>query len=96
MSSRSKSQAVKAAMSVATDITEGRLNPVDLERRAVAKCRELFGHVAGPGDALWPLHVDVTRQVLALGAFPAGELAEWLGLARHREQSSDNQPPLNL
>lgn len=84
MSNRSKSHAVKAAMSMATDITEGRLNPVDLERAALAECRALFGTVAGPEDPLWPLHVDIARQVLARDGIPFNELAEWLAVHRQR------------
>ncbi len=76
--------AIKAAMSVARDVTEGRIDPDELGRVAAGQCRELFGTAAGPDDALWTLHVDVARQVLALGGLPADELAEWLAVARQR------------
>ena len=44
----------------------------------------LFGVVAGPTDALWSLHVDIARQVLAKGGVSADELSEWLAVARQR------------
>jgi hypothetical protein len=69
VSNRSKSQAVKAAMSVATDITEGRLNPADLDRVALDECRALFGRVVGPGDPLWELQVEVARGCSRLAAY---------------------------
>ncbi len=75
---------IKAATSVARDAAEGRLAPLDLEQHAVTECRGLFGTVAGPGDPLWSLHLDVARQVLALDGIPADELAEWLAVARQR------------
>lgn len=73
---------IKAAMSVARDVAEGRLDPENIGRAAAAECRELFGVVAGPMDALWPMHLDIARQVLALGGVPADELTEWLAVAR--------------
>lgn len=75
---------VKAAMSVARDAAEGRLDPAGLETAAAAECRALFGTVAGPDDPLWDLHRDVARQVLALDGIPADELAEWVAVARQR------------
>lgn len=70
--------AIKAAMSLARDVAEGRVAPADLEAQALAECRQLFGRVAGPGDPLWSMHIDVARQVLAVGGgIPANELAEW-------------------
>ncbi|KKF01621.1 hypothetical protein [Mycolicibacterium obuense] len=76
--------AIKAASSLARDIADGGLAPSDLERQAVAECRELFGTVAGPDDPLWELHRDIARQVLALDGVPTDELAEWLAVARQR------------
>jgi hypothetical protein len=76
---------LKAAMSVARDLAEGRLSAAELDAAAAGECRELFGTVAGPADALWPVHLDVARQVLALGGVSADELSEWLAVARHRE-----------
>lgn len=74
--------AIKAAMSVAKDVAEGRMDPAELDAVAVAECRELFGRVEGPADPLWDLHVDVARQVLGLDGIPVDELAEWLAVAR--------------
>jgi hypothetical protein len=79
--------AIKAATSVARDLAEGRVKPDDLERRALEECRALFGKVAGPDDPLWPLHVDIARQVLALDGIPFNELSEWVGIARHRKSA---------
>ncbi len=87
-----KAEAIKAATSIARDVAEGRLDPDSLEKAALDECRALFGRVAGPGDALWPLHVDVVRQGVALGALSAGELAEWTAVFRRREQDSDSRP----
>jgi hypothetical protein len=84
MTSPTKRDVIEAAMSTADDATQGRLKPSDLEHQAVAECRELFGTVAGPDDPLWPLHIDITRQVLALDGVHADELAEWLAVARQR------------
>jgi hypothetical protein len=61
--------AIKAAASVARDAAEGRLSPAALQEQAVAECRELFGTVAGPGDALWELQVKVARCFGAEGNF---------------------------
>lgn len=79
--------AIKAAMSVARDVAGGQLDAGALEDAAVAECRALFGAVVGPGDALWPMHVDVARQVLAVGAgwISADELAEWVAVYRAGE-----------
>ncbi|GAB1811844.1 flagellar hook-length control protein [Mycobacterium sp. MUNTM1] len=73
---------IKAAASIARDAAEDRLSPADLEHQAAMECRALFGTVAGPDDPLWPLHVDIARQVLALDGVPSDELAEWLAVAR--------------
>jgi hypothetical protein len=79
---------IRAAASVARDTAEGRLSSAELEASAVAECRALFGTVAGPGDALWDLHVAVARDVLAQKGIPADELTEWLSVARR--QTSDD------
>lgn len=81
-----KKSAIETAMSVATDITEGRLDPDSMEAQVLVECRALFGRVAGPGDPLWELHVDVARQVLAVGGgIPAHELAEWSAVTKRAE-----------
>ncbi|BBX15232.1 flagellar hook-length control protein [Mycolicibacterium duvalii] len=84
MTTMTPEDAIKAASSLARDIADGGLSPSDLERQAVAECRELFGTVAGPGDPLWELHRDIACQVLALDGVPSDELAEWLAVARQR------------
>ena len=85
-----KTRAIKAAMAVGRDVAEGRLNPAALEAAAVAECRQLVGQVIGPGDALWPLQVEVARGVLAAGGVPANELAEWLAVQRQAEGDADS------
>lgn len=92
MTTMTQEDAIKAASSVARDVADGRLNPADLEATAVAECRALFGTVAGPGDPLWAVHLDVARQVLALDGVPADELAEWLAVARQRAGESLPSP----
>ncbi|WP_100483128.1 flagellar hook-length control protein [Mycobacteroides abscessus] len=74
--------AIKAAMTVAKDVAEGRLDPGALDAAVVAECRELFAFVAGPDDPLWDIHLEVARQVLALDGIPVDELAEWLAVTR--------------
>lgn len=76
---------IRSATSVARDAAEGRLDPAALDAAVADQCRELFGVVAGPGDPLWSLHVDIARQVLALGALTADELGEWQAVIRRRE-----------
>jgi hypothetical protein len=62
MTAMTKRDAVDAALSVAQDAAEGRLDLTALQEQAVAECRALFGTVAGPGDALWGLQVEVRTQ----------------------------------
>lgn len=71
-------------MSVARDAAEGRVSTADLEQVAADACRDLVGVVRGPGDPLWPLHLEIARQVLARSGVPVDELAEWLAVARSR------------
>lgn len=83
---QAQTAAIKAAMGVARELAEGQLSPAALDAVALEECRQLFARVAGPGDALWELHVEVARQVLAVGGgIPAGELAEWLAVTRSAE-----------
>jgi hypothetical protein len=86
---------IKAAASMARDVAEGRLDPAALDQAVAAECRDLFGAVVGPGDPLWPLHIDICCQVLALSALTADELSEWLAVARSRagEPLSTAEPP---
>ncbi|MDA4108159.1 flagellar hook-length control protein [Mycolicibacterium holsaticum] len=86
--STTQDDTIKAAMSVARDVAEGRLDPAALDAAVADECRALFGVVAGPADPLWSLHVDVARQVLALGGVPANELSEWAAVIGPREQQS--------
>ena len=67
-----------------------------MDRVAADECRDLFGVVDGPNDALWSLHVGIARQVLALGGVPADELSEWIAVARSRTggQSNGSSPAL--
>ncbi|MFD6677662.1 flagellar hook-length control protein [Rhodococcus zopfii] len=81
--------AIKAAMSVAADLSTGSLTEADLGDLATAECRELFGTVVGPEDPLWPLHLDVARQVLARSGVPEGELTEWLAVARRARPDAE-------
>lgn len=91
MTTTTKRDAIDAAMSVAEDVAEGRLDPAALEAQAVAELRDLFGTVVCEGDPLWPLQVDVCRQVLALSGIPATELQEWA--AAHRRSSEPLSAP---
>ena len=74
--------AIKAAMAVARDVAEGRVDPAELDALAVAECRRVAFVVAGPDDPLWPDQVEVARQVLALDGIPVDELAEWVAVTR--------------
>ena len=78
--------AVTAALAIAEDVTAGQLDPLALQAAAVQECRNLFARVAGPEDPLWAVHVDVARQVLAVGGgIPVDELAEWVAVYRAAE-----------
>ncbi|UVT31519.1 hypothetical protein SEA_MASK_87 [Mycobacterium phage Mask] len=88
-----KKAGVDAAMSIAEDIATGKLAVDQLDAAAAAEARALFGRVEGPDDPLWELHVDVARQVLAVGGgIPANELAEWAEVERRAEGGSDEVP----
>jgi hypothetical protein len=78
-------QTIKAAMSVAKDVAEGRLLPSSLAAAALEECRTLTSAVVGPNDPLWPLQTEIARQVIAAGGIPANELQEWLAVQRARE-----------
>lgn len=78
--------AVTAALEIAEDVTAGRLDVAALDAAALAECRQLFARVAGPADPLWQLHVEVARQVLAVGGgIGVDELAEWVAVYRAAE-----------
>lgn len=84
--------AIKAASSIARDVADGRLAPTDLEAQLETELRGLVGAVIGPDDPLFALQVEIARGVLAVGGVPAGELAEWLAVARHRAGEPVSQP----
>lgn len=77
--------AISAAMSLAKDVAEGRLDVAALEAQAVAELRGLLDTEPEPGSALAVLQLEVARRVLARGDLPADELVEWTGVARRRE-----------
>ena len=87
-----KRDAVQAAMDVGKDLADGRIDAADLEQEVVETCRALFSTVVGENDPLFELQTEVARRVLAVGGIPANEQAEWLAVARNREQSP-NTPP---
>jgi hypothetical protein len=87
VSAITKRDAIDAAMSVAEDVAEGKIDPAALDQAVADECREQFGTVVGPREPLWELHIGVCRQALALGALTADELSEMAGcgtLARRR------------
>jgi hypothetical protein len=98
MSVAIQADVVTAAMSIAKDVAEGRVDPSALQATAVAECQELFGTVVGDGDALWTLHADGARQAIALGALSADELSEWAAVMRRRagEPLNPPAPPVDL
>jgi hypothetical protein len=85
----SADEVIMAATSIARDVAEGRLDPAEVDRVAAEEFRRLFATVVGPEDPAWPAQVEACRGVLAAGGIPVGELSEWLGLARHREESAN-------
>jgi hypothetical protein len=89
---QSRRHAIKAAMSIADDVAEGRLQPEELDRVAVEECRALFGTVTGPDNPLWELHLQVTRGVLAAAGIPFGELQQWLAVAKTQPNGIDHKP----
>lgn len=97
MTNSTTEDVIKAAASVARDVTEGRLDPAALDHAVADECRVLFGEVVGADDQLWPLHLDVARQVLAADGLSADELSEWLAVARSRagEPVTAPQPSIN-
>jgi hypothetical protein len=83
---------ITAAMSIAKDVAEGRVDPSALQQQAVTESRDLFGTVAGEGDPLWTLHADVARQAVSLGALSADELSEWSAVMRHKAGEAVKPP----
>ncbi|MCA4726894.1 hypothetical protein [Mycolicibacterium fortuitum] len=80
--------AAEAVAVLMTEVTEGTLTGATMTERAADRCRQMFGSVAGSEDPLWPVQLDVARQVLGRGGIAAAELAQWLSAARSRENPS--------
>lgn len=93
MSTLTKRDVIEAAMSIADDTAQGRLNPSTLQHQAVTECRELFGTVIGDGDPLWALHADVARQAVGLGALSPDELREWAAVLDRQRGVEPSEPP---
>jgi hypothetical protein len=91
MTAPTRRDAINAAMSVADDVAQGRLDPARLDMQLEAACKALCGNVAGPDDLLWALQVDIARGVLAAGGIEPGELAEWAAVGRRRGQAARSQ-----
>ncbi|WP_409437217.1 hypothetical protein [Mycobacterium sp. SMC-14] len=87
--------AAEAVAVLMTEVSEGRLTAAAMADRAAARCREVFGQCDGPTDPLWPVHVDLCRAVLGHAGLPASELAQWLAVARNRENPGGmvHRPP---
>jgi len=77
--------AVDAVAVLMRQVAEGSLTGAGLADRAAQRCAEVFAYCDGPTDPLWPVHVEITRAVLGFGGLPAAELAQWLAVARQRE-----------
>lgn len=77
--------AAEAVAVLMTEVAEGTLTAATMADRAAGRCHQMFGAVAGSEDPLWPVQLDVTRQVLGRGGISAAELAQWLSAARSRE-----------
>ncbi len=96
--------AVDAVAVLMRQVAEGTLTGAVMASQAAQRCREVFAVCDGPTDPLWPAHVEICRSVLGFGGLPAAELAQWLAVARNREDpegstlrppapsSSDNEP----
>lgn len=82
--STSKRDAINAAMSVADDVAQNKLDPSSFDAALADELRVLFSDVVGQDDSLWPLQLDVARRVIALGGISPDELSEWAAALRHR------------
>lgn len=91
MTTMTKRDAISAAMGLAEDVAEGRLNPAALADRAAVECQRLFGTVR-EDSPVWQLQVAVAREVVALGGVPADELAEWSAVFRRRAGQPTGEP----
>ncbi len=79
-----KRDAIAAAMSLAEDVSAGKLSPAVLEAEFVSEVAALVGVVVGEDDPLWPLQQQIARGVLALGGIGPDELSEWLAVSHQR------------
>lgn len=85
MTALTKRDTIEAAMNLAEDVAEGRLDVADLERQAAKELRSLILVETQPDSDLAVLQVHSARRVLARGGIPTDELAEWLAVQRRRE-----------
>ncbi len=87
--------AVDAVAVVMRRVAEGTLTGAAMASRAAQRCSEVFAVCDGPTDPLWPAHVAICRAVLGFGGLPAAELAQWLAVARNREnpEGANLYPP---
>lgn len=88
MSKSAVTVAVEAIMDLAKDVAEGRVSPADLDREAAAKTLELYRIVDGPADPIWPIQVEIARQVMARGGIPLEEMQQWVAVAMSRANVS--------
>ncbi|WP_019969762.1 hypothetical protein [Mycobacterium sp. 141] len=88
-----KRDAVEAAMALADDVAQGRLDPAQLEQQAAAELRQLFGQVIGPGDPLWELQSEIARQAVGLGALTPEELREWAAVLDRQRGVEPSEAP---
>ncbi|MBF9319831.1 hypothetical protein [Mycobacteroides chelonae] len=95
MSATTTADLIRAATSVARDVSDGKLDPATLESQLAEELRDLFGTVVGEDDPLWPLQTEVARGVLAAGGLDASELSEWAAVAHRRENPDAPSEPLN-
>ncbi|SIL58144.1 flagellar hook-length control protein [Mycobacteroides abscessus subsp. abscessus] len=91
MSATTTADLIRAATSVARDVSDGKLDPATLEQQMVEELQALVAVVVGAGDPLWPIQIDVARGVLAAGGIPTDEMAEWLAVQR-RLENPDSEP----
>ena len=64
MSAQSRREFADGAMRLARDAAEGRIDPDDMVPAFLDETRELCGQVIGPGDPMWTVQVEITRDVL--------------------------------
>lgn len=82
--------AAEAVAVLMDEVAAGKLTGEAMAQQAADRCAAMFGNVAGPGDPLWEVHVAVARQVLGFAGIPVAELAQWLSVARNRENPANS------